>query len=79
MVNCEKLAAIYTVMDHLNPTGYSYDSEKVKPTVGYYGESEFMRAVQGKDEAEIWQLIDELMETLSVVNPRLYDSVMRRL
>ena len=82
IVNCEKLAAIYTVMDHLTPNykGYSFDSnEKAETTIGYYGDSEFLQAVQGKSVAETWRLIDELMETLSVINPRLYDSVMRRL
>ena len=82
IVNCEKLAAIYTVMDHINTyptTKYSYDSDKTEPTIGYYGDSEFLRAVQGRSEAETWRLIDELMSTLSIVNPRLYDSVMRRL
>ena len=80
IVNCEKLAAIYTVMDHLNPNnGYSFDSERAETTIGYYGDSEFLQAVQGKSEAETWRLIDELMDTLSIINPRLYDSVMRRL
>lgn len=82
IANCERLAAVYTVLDHINPDfrGYSFDNgDKTEPTVGYYGKSEFLQAVQGKSEAEIWRLIDELMETLSVVNPRLYDSVMRRL
>ena len=81
IVNCEKLAAIYTVMDHLNPNfGYSYDnSEKTEATIGYYGDSEFLQAVQGRNEAETWRLIDELMDTLNIINPRLYNSVMRRL
>lgn len=82
IVNCEKLAAIYTVMDHLTPTnrGYSFDSEtKASQTIGYYGDSKFLQAVQGRNEAETWRLIDELMDTLSIINPRLYDSVMRRL
>jgi hypothetical protein len=27
----------------------------------------------------VWSVLDELMETLRITNPRLYDGVMRRL
>ena len=82
--NCERLAAIYTVMDHLYPPleGYSRDSEPVyaeQPQIGNYGTSEFLQAIKGKDQRDMWQLMDELMDTISVINPRLYDSVMRKI
>lgn len=84
--NCEKLAAIYTVMDHLYPTdtieGVSKDSEPVviaeQPHIGNYGDTDFLRAIKGKNPYDMWQLMDELMQTLLVINPRLYDSVMRK-
>ena len=78
--NCEKLAAIYTVMDHLYPEiekGYSMDSEP-KLQIGY-GRSEFMQAVQGKNPDAVWQVIDELMDTIQLLNPKLYESVMRKI
>lgn len=82
--NCERLAAIYTVLDHLYPTnsleGYSGDSgNDAEPQIGNYGNTEFMRAIAGKSQYEMWQLMDELMSTLSVINPRLYESVMRKI
>ena len=83
--NCERLAAIYTVMDHLYPTGtlegVSRDREPVAENqkIGSYGESDFLRAIKGKDQYKMWQLMDELMQTLLVINPRLYDSVMRKI
>ena len=81
--NCEKLAAIYTVLDHLYPVeripqGYSGDEGKAE-SIPRYGESEFLGAISGKNPREMWLLMDELMETLAVINPRLYDGVMRKI
>lgn len=81
--NCEKLAAIYTVLDHLYPEeripqGYSGDDRGAE-SIPRYGESEFLGAISGKNPREMWLLMDELMETLAVINPRLYDGVMRKI
>ena len=35
--------------------------------------------VDGKDPSAAWSVMDELMETLRVVNPRAYDSVLRKI
>lgn len=48
-------------------------------TLGLYGESDFLRAVAGIPASDAWAVMDELMDTLQVVNPRTYDSVMRKL
>lgn len=48
-------------------------------TVGEYGNSDFLQAVAGKDPATCWGVIDELMDDLSVINPRVYASVMRKI
>lgn len=95
--NCEKLAAIYIVLDHLYPEnaenlqkmalnsqnmGYSYDNmieTENKPVVGRYGNSEFLQAVAGKEIKDVFLLLNELMDAITVLNPRLYDSMMRRL
>lgn len=47
--------------------------------LGQYGDSDFLQAVAGKDPAATWAVMDELMETLQVVNPRAYDSVLRKI
>ena len=44
-----------------------------------YGESEFLQTVAGKEPAEAWGVMDELMDTLRVVNSRAYESVIRKL
>lgn len=85
--NCERLAAIYTVLDHLYPSDepimMSYSGDTAGPSedakVGRHGDSEFLRAISTKDNHEAWLLMEELMETLSVINPRLYDGVMRKI
>jgi len=41
--------------------------------------SDFMAAISGKDYGKLWAIMDELMDTLSVANPRVYASVMRKI
>ena len=48
-------------------------------TVGSYGDSDFLRAVEGKDPSKVWPIMDELMDTLAVVNERVYNSVMQKI
>ena len=73
--NCERLAAVYTVLDHLQPTrGYSTESG-----LNLYGDSEFLRAVYGKDERSVFALLDDLMEAIRVLNPKLYQSFINKL
>ena len=48
-------------------------------TVGEYGDSEFLLAVAGKDPAKAWTVVDELMDTLAMVNSKVYNSVMQKI
>lgn len=85
--NCSKLAAIYTVLDHLYPPeepqiDRGYSGEMMAPDTGLverYGDSEFLDAIYRRNSSDMWLLMDELMTTLSVINPRLYDGVMRKI
>ena len=72
--NCERLAWLYIVRDHLM-SAEMRSNGLFTPT----GESEFIKAVAGKDGVAVWAVLDELMDTLKVINPRLYDGVMRKL
>jgi len=83
---CIKLAAFYTIQEHLfgthneeviRPT-YSYAEERVE-TVHIDSDSEFSQRVNGMNASDVWPVIDELMQTISVINPRLYASVLRKL
>lgn len=40
---------------------------------------EFARAIDGREQSEILPVMDELMSTLNVIQPRLYDAVMNKL
>ena len=75
--NCKKLATFYTIFDHLYNEP---DVEKKQvDVIGSYGESEFLNIVSNKRAEDVWLVLDELMETLKVVNPRLYESVIRKM
>ena len=81
---CIKLAAYYTILDHLTgkqepAVDYMAYSGADPQAVSYEGDSEFARAIRGKDVLEVLSLMDELMTTLQVAFPRLYDGVMSKL
>ena len=72
--NCERLAWLYIVRDHV--TG----QQQRQPTpLDVSGDSDFLRAVNGRDSVEVWELMDELMDALKVLQPKLYSSVMNKL
>lgn len=48
----------------------------VRDALDLYGDSDFLWAAAGKDPSAAWTVMDELMDTLCVVNPRAYKSVM---
>ena len=82
---CIKLASFYTILDHMaeKPSysempNYSFASE-TENTITYQSGTEFADAVYGRNVDEIMSVVDELMSTLSVINPSLYAGVMRRL
>lgn len=77
---CIKLAAYYTILDNIrgDEPVYSGISRSSSPMV-YDGDSEFANLIKGRDYTEIIPIIDELMTTLSVINPRLYNGVMSKL
>lgn len=71
---CERLAWLYIVRDHITT------QQAHQPTpLDISGDSEFLQAVDGKDSAAAWAIIDELMSTLAVVNNRVYASVLAKM
>ena len=78
---CIKLAAYYIILEHLEQKdeGYSYSAPPVSEVVHYTSDTDFGKAVEGKDIDELLPLIDEIMSALSVIQPRMYDAVMRKL
>lgn len=75
---CEKLATFYTVYDHLKPLK-SAQNELELIALGDYGTSDFLNAIRGKNAREICLRIDDLLQALSVLNPKLYAAFMEKL
>jgi hypothetical protein len=71
---CQRLAWLYVARDHI--TG---QAQKQPVPLEVSGDSDFLRAVDGRDSVKAWAIMDELMETIKILQPRVYDSVLRRL
>lgn len=70
----QKLAALYVVRDHIV---ISRPQADVVPD--FDADSDFLKSVAGNSPREMWLVMDELMQAVSVTNPRLYESVMRKI
>ena len=85
--NYFKLATLYSIRDHmsaesqsLDGVGYSTASEPPKAeTLNLYGDSDFLQAIAGKDIGTVMAILDDLMDTLRVVNERAYNGIMRKI
>ena len=83
---CIKLAAFLIIQEHLygKPSesetvpalpAYSYAAppmEQVEIYVETNGDSEFLKAVDGRKADKVWKLIDELVEAVKILHPRMY-------
>jgi hypothetical protein len=83
-----KLAAFYTIRNEMfgkpeqyETPDYSFAAAPVDTaeTIHYDSGTDFSQIIDGRDPADIWPIIDELMSTVQVLMPRLYDGVMRKL
>lgn len=86
--DCANLANLYSIRDHAfrrteldqHISAYSQASAPIATSVlDNYGDSDFLLVVSGKVPADAWGIMDDLMDTLRVVNPRVYESVMRKM
>ena len=75
----QKLAALYTVRDHMVLEKNSNPVTVTLETVPTFSDSEFGRLVAGKNIDSVMKTVDELMATIEALYPRLYDSVIRDL
>ena len=85
---CIKLAAFYTIRRELfgedkdaGPLpGYSYAMQtESEPMIVDDSDSVFAQAINGRPQREIWPLMDEMMDTIHAIHPRLFRAVMDRL
>ena len=81
---CIKLAAYFTILQNMYPDqktepAFFQMASGTNPVIEYDSGTEFSRAINGRNPSEIIPVIDELMSTLQVVHPRLYDGVLNKL
>ena len=86
LTNDEKLAALYIIRNEHGgeqlqaktpPMLYSAEpapAKKIKPSG-----SEFLKAVGNVAQDRAWEVMDELMDTLKIVNEKAYNSVLKKL
>ena len=82
---CIKLAAFLTIRRELfgeeknaEPLAYSY-SAPPDNLIHSNSDTEFSRLVNGKSQSEVMPLLDEMMDTIKVIQPRLYNLVLDKL
>ena len=46
--------------------------EQVENYIQTNGDSEFLKAVDGRKADKVWKLIDELVEAVKILHPRMY-------
>jgi len=81
---CIKLAAYITILQNMYPEqktepAFYQMASGTNPVIEYDSGTEFSKAVKGRSPSEIIPVIDELMTTLQVLHPRLYDGVLNKL
>ena len=78
---CMMLAAFYTIRREMfgeekEAEHYSYAPAPDRSIIELDSDTEFARAVDGREQADVMPVLDDLMETLKIIQPRLYDAVM---
>lgn len=86
---CVKLAAFLIIrneIDNESAVG-SYGDAAPNPTaapmvetvIGDYGDTDFLQMIAGMEAAHVWSVMAEAMESLKVMEPRLYAGILRKL
>ena len=82
---CIKLAAYYTILNQMNNQtkeefipNYSFASEPIFEDLPY-SNSDFSQEVMDKGINKVFPILDELMDAIMVVNPKLYQSTMNKI
>ena len=87
---CMKLAAFYTIKQHLYGKQEQREQPVSEPVSSYYysagddvvsyeSDTEFGHIIKGRKISELFPILDELVDTVRIVNPRLYDAFLRKL
>lgn len=77
--NCQKLATFYSLYDHLYGDKRPAVETVIEKTVAAYGDTPFYKAVEGAEAARVFGILNELMESVHALQPRLYDATLSEL
>ena len=77
-----KLADLYIIQDHLFGapinSAYSYEN-KTENLIYTNGGNEFLQAANGKDVEKVMNVLNELVEAVKTLHPRMYNRVIEKL
>ena len=83
---CIKLAAYLTIQRELYGEEDFEESQFIEPAysyspapITYQSDSTFGELVNGRDIEDVLPVFDELIDTIKIINPRLYDGFIRKL
>ena len=90
---CIKLAAFLTIQKEMfgeSEQGKELKNESIKPysyqpadktekIVDYPVDTEFGKLIDGQIAADVWDVMQELMDALKITNPKLYNFALRKL
>lgn len=71
---CERLAPLYIVRDHLRQYNAAEPAK-----LALNASSEFIQAINGRNPEKVFPVLDELMEALQTLHPRMYKEVIRKI
>lgn len=84
--NYEKLAALYIIRNEhggeklqAKSPPMLYSAEPAPAKTKNSSGSEFLQAVGNVTQDRAWEVMDELMDTLKIVNEKAYNSVLKKL
>lgn len=87
---CMKLAAFYTIKQHMfekteqdirmnSEAVPSYSYSAGKETIQFTSDSEFGKLVNELEISQILPFIDDLVETIRIINPKLYNAFIAKI
>lgn len=74
--NLERLANLYTIYNHLYPQPSNKEKTQKFATSS---DSDFLKAVDGKNVDVIFGIVNELVETIQLIQPALYYGLMAKI
>lgn len=75
--NIQRLANLYIIYNHhySQPT----QNRKTEKVIVTSGTSDFLKSVDGKSADDVFYIIDELVETIQLIQPALYYGLIKKI